>query len=153
MQPTSPHPSAFITHLECTELEVQPWRDPVVETRGYNIADPYVEMFWLPVLGPTATWLARRLASGLELQPDGYTLDMQDLARSIGVSYTHGKHNPFARAIHRCIMFGVAQQISVLPHTTLAVRQILPALPIRHLNKLPEQLRIAHHDWTLSTSP
>lgn len=132
-----------------TEIQVVPWHDPVVESRGYNIADPYVEMFWLPVLGPTATWLARRLASGLSQHPEGYSVHLPDLARGIGVMYTEGKHNPFTRAIQRCVMFGVAQQIATSPHSVYAVREVLPQVPIRHLSRLPEQLRIAHHDWTL----
>ncbi len=135
------------TPLLSSTIDVMPWSDPTVERRGYPIGDPYIEMFWLPVLGPTATWLLRRLATGLDHEPQGYTVHMEDLARAIGVSYTHGRHNPFARALQRCVMFGVAQQISVIPHTTLAVRTVLPALSHRHIMRLPEQLQIAHADW------
>lgn len=128
------------------------WDDPVVESAGFAIDDPYIEMFWLPVLGPTATWLARRLASGLTHSPQSneYTCDMVDLALALGVSYTHGRHNPFARALHRCVMFGVSQNIAVEPIRTIAVRTILPRIPHRHLTRLPLQLRIAHDDWLTS---
>jgi len=128
-------------------IHIVPWKDSFVEQDGYAIDDPYIEMFWLPILGPTATWLVRRLAGGLQHQPDGYTVDMVDLARGIGVSYTPGRHNPFARALSRCTMFGAAQQIAVQPHRTIAVRSVLPQLPARHLSRLPLPLRIAHHDW------
>ena len=128
-------------------IHIVPWKDPLVEGHGYAIEDPYIEMFWLPILGPTATWLVRRLAGGLQHQPDGYTVDMMDLARGIGVNYTPGRHNPFARALSRCTMFGAAQQIAVQPHRTIAVRSVLPQLPTRHLARLPHPLRIAHHDW------
>ena len=79
-------------------IHIVPWKDALVEGHGYAIDDPYIEMFWLPILGPTATWLVRRLAGGLQHQPEGYTVDMTDLARGIGVNYTPGRHNPFARA-------------------------------------------------------
>lgn len=128
-------------------IQIVPWKDSLVEQGGYAIDDPYIEMFWLPILGPTATWLVRRLAGGLQHQPNGYTVDMADLARGIGVSYTPGRHNPFARALSRCTMFGAAQQIAVQPHRTIAVRSVLPQLPARHLSRLPHPLRIAHHDW------
>ena len=128
-------------------ISVTRWHDPVVETRGYPIDDPYVEMFWLPILGPTATWLARRLASGLLHQPDGYICDMSELAQALGVTYTQGRHNPFARALHRCSMFGVSQCISLQPHYAISVRTVLPQLPQRHVARLPSPLRIAHQDW------
>ena len=129
-------------------IDVMPWHDTLIESNGHPIGDPYIEMFWLPVLGPTATWLLRRLATGLEHEPAGYTVDVDELARGIGVAYSPGKHNPFARGLHRCIMFGVAQQIAVIPRTVIAVRTVLPALSQRHISRLPEPLQIAHSDWT-----
>jgi hypothetical protein len=72
---------------------------------------------------------------------------MDELARTIGVAYTQGRHNPFVRALQRCVMFGVAEHIAVQPIRTLAVRKSLPSLPQRHLGRLPNQLQIAHHDW------
>lgn len=135
-------------HLNDT-LRVVAWVDPVVDNAGHPVHDPYIEMFWLPVLGPTATWLHRRLVSGLSGGIDSFEVDMADLARSIGVMHTAGRHNPFARALQRCIMFGAAQQVAVQPVLTVAVRRSLPTLPHRHLARLPEQLRTAHHDWML----
>lgn len=128
-------------------LQVVPWEDPVVDARGFRVDDPYVEMFWLPVLGPTATWLLRRLASGLSADPAGFSVDMADLARGIGVAYSEGRHNPFGRALHRCVMFGAAQQIAAVPCRTVAVRRHLPVLAGRHLARLPDQMQIAHVDW------
>lgn len=129
-------------------MHIVPWVDPVVDQIGYPVHDPYIEMFWLPVLGPTATWLYRRLVAGLlDADADSFDVDMSNLARSIGVSNATGRHNPFSRALHRCTMFGATQQIAVEPVLTLAVRRFLPTLPHRHLQRLPEQLQIAHHDW------
>ncbi len=128
-------------------IDVMPWHDTLVDSTGHPIGDPYIEMFWLPVLGPTATWLLRRLATGFEHEPAGYTVDVDELARGIGVAYSPGKHNPFARGLHRCIMFGVAQQIAVIPRTVIAVRTVLPTLSQRHIGRLPEPLQIAHSDW------
>lgn len=132
---------------ESRTLHVIAWEDPVVDVRGFRVEDPYVEMFWLPVLGPTATWLLRRMASGLESAPHGYNVGLDEMARTIGVAYSEGRHNPFGRALHRCVMFGAAQQVAVAPVRTLAVRRHLPMLPARHLARLPDQLRTAHSDW------
>jgi hypothetical protein len=48
--------------MTSTHLRVTPWIDPVVDGRGYAIYSSYVEVFWLPVLGPSATVLLQRLA-------------------------------------------------------------------------------------------
>jgi len=137
----STHPSTAAT------LKIVPWIDPIVDEKGFAVNDPYIEMFWLPVLGPTATWLYRRMVSGVMTDSAGVIVDMGELARGIGVAYTHGRHNPFARALHRCMMFGAAQQVATHPIHTVAVRRHLPLLPHRHLSRLPEPLQIAHHDW------
>ena len=129
-------------------LRVTAWVDPVVDANGHPVDDPYIEMFWLPVLGPTATWLYRRLVAALPDDPcASCDIDVGDLARSIGVSHTAGRHNPFARALQRCIMFGVAQQVALQPVHTVAVRRVLPTLARRHLQRLPDPLQVAHHDW------
>ena len=57
-------------------MRVTPWHDPVVDRRGHDPRSAYVEQFWLGVLGPTATWLLRRLVAGFDHQPDGYELDV-----------------------------------------------------------------------------
>ena len=134
------------------QLEVRPWHDPIIETSGFSIGDPYVEMFWLPVLGPTATWLLRRLATGLEHEPKGYIIDMNELARCIGVACTEGRHNPFTRAMQRCIMFGVSHQIPSALNNAIAVRTVLPHISQRHLIRLPEQLQNLHQDWSVITA-
>jgi hypothetical protein len=57
-------------------LVVLPWADPVIDPIGHDPRSRYVELFWLGVLGPTATLLLRRLADGLESYPDGFELDV-----------------------------------------------------------------------------
>ncbi len=42
-------------------LTVQPWPDPVIDAVGHEVRSPYVERFWLGLLGPSSTWLLRRL--------------------------------------------------------------------------------------------
>ena len=140
---TSPDP----TSTDGKIVSVVAWNDPVVDTTGFPADHPYVEMFWLPVLGPTATWLLRRLASGLAAAPQGYEIDTGDLARALGVSHAGGRTSPFGRAVHRCTMFGVAQHVSLAPLPVLAVRRVVPQVSRRHLERLPYSLTSVHHDW------
>jgi hypothetical protein len=122
---------------------VRPWVDPVVDDDGFDPRSRYVEVFWLGVLGPTATWLLRRLVAGLERSPAGYDLDLQATAQAMGLGYTSGRTSPFSRALQRCVMFGLAHPID----GGLAVRRRVPPISFRHLRRMPESVQAAHDDW------
>lgn len=126
---------------------VQPWFDPVVDDDGFDPRSRYVEVFWLGVLGPTATWLIRRLVAGLEQSPDGYELDLHATAQAMGLSYTSGRSSPFSKALQRCVMFGLAHPFD----GGLAVRRRIPPISFRHLRRMPESVQAAHASW-LQTS-
>ena len=52
--------------LPLERLRIVRWPDPVVDATGHDLRSTYVERFWLPVLGPSTTWLARRIAADLD---------------------------------------------------------------------------------------
>lgn len=126
-----------------TTITVRPWIDPLVDDDGHDPRSRYVEMFWLGVLGPTATWLLRRLVAGLEQSPDGYELDLPATAGAMGLSYTAGRSSPFSKALQRCVMFGLAHQFD----SGIAVRRRIPPVSHRHLRRMPEAIQAAHADW------
>lgn len=128
-------------------VRVTPWHDPVVDRRGHDPRSVYVELFWLGVLGPTATWLLRRLVAGFDDEPDGYDLDVADTARALGLSVAKGTGSPFAKAVQRCVMFGVANRLS----EAWVVRRRLPPISQRHLLRLPTDLQTAHERWSRTT--
>jgi hypothetical protein len=128
-------------------VHVMPWHDPVVDRRGHDPRSVYVEQFWLGVLGPTATWLLRRLAAGFDHQPDGYVLDVAGAARSLGLSITKGTASPFNKAVTRCVMFGLVQRRS----EAWLVRRRVPLVSQRHLGRLPDDVRSQHTQWTTTT--
>ena len=66
-------------------LIVLPWPDPAADAHGHDARGRYAELFVLPILGPTATWLLRRLVDGLEAFPNGYELDLDETARALGL--------------------------------------------------------------------
>jgi hypothetical protein len=124
-------------------ITVRPWVDPVVDENGFDPRSRYVEVFWLGVLGPTATWLLRRLVGELERSPEGYDLDLYSTAQAMGLSYTSGRSSPFSKALQRCVMFGLAHPID----GGLAVRRRIPPISFRHLRRMPESVQAAHADW------
>jgi hypothetical protein len=125
-------------------LTVVPWTDPVVDALGHDPRSPYVETYWLAVLGPSGTWLLRRLAFRLEAEPDGFLLDLADMARSLGLGAKGGRHSPFVRTLGRCVDFGLAKVDS---SNSLAVRRRLPPLNRRQVLHLPESLQRSHRQW------
>ncbi len=128
-------------------MVIRPWIDPLVDDDGHDPRSRYVEQFWLGVLGPTATWILRRLVAGLERHPDGYQLDLALTAKTMGLSYTAGRSSPFAKALQRCTMFGLAHQTS----DGLAVRRRIPPVAHRHLRRMPPVVQSAHDDWERSS--
>ena len=126
-----------------TPATIRPWVDPLVDQRGHDPRSAYVERFWLGVIGPTATWIVRRLADEFDHSPDGFTLDLDHTATSMGLSFAKGLSSPFGKALHRCVMFGLAQPLS----DGFAVRRRFPTVAQRHLKRLPDDLQAEHAEW------
>ena len=127
---------------------IRPWVDPVVDSRGHDPRGAYVERYWLGVIGPTATWIMRRLADRFDEQPDGFALDLDHTASAMGLSYAKGPNSPFGRALHRCVMFGLAQPLA----DGFAVRRRFPQVAQRHLKRFPTDLQIEHEEWARRTT-
>jgi hypothetical protein len=121
-------------------LHIESWVDPVVDELGHDPRSAYVETYWLPVLGPSTTWLLRRIASHLDESPGGLELETEELARGLGLGERFGPNAPFARTVKRCVDFEMAEWRS----ESLAVRRHLPPLARRHLRRLPESLQARH---------
>lgn len=126
-----------------TTVHIRPWDDPIVDHHGHDPRSRYVERYWLSVIGPTATWVLRRLADELDAQPDGFDLDLAHTATTMGLSFRLGAPSPFGKAIYRLVMFGLAQPLS----DGFAVRRKVPTVAQRHLRRLPDDVQAAHEDW------
>ena len=125
-------------------LTIRPWPDPVIDALGHDPRSWYVETYWLGILGPSTTWLLRRMAAGFDARPDGFDLPLADTARCLGLGDKGGRHSPFSRALARCVQFDVAQPQG---DGVLGVRRRLPPLNRRQVLRLPESLRAAHESW------
>src|SRR5438445_2018915 len=138
--PESAIDSVFATSL----LPIRSRPDDVVDALGYDPRSNYVETYWLSVLGPSTTWLLRRLARGLEASPAGFSLDLDHTARALGLATTSSKNSAFARALTRCVQFDLAQQQG---EEVLAVRRKVPPLSRRQVVRLPDDLQKSHEAW------
>lgn len=134
---------ATLPVIPAETLTVRPWPDPVIDKLGHDPRSTYVERFWLGVLGPSTTWLLRRVATGLEAEPSGFELPLAETARALGLG-GEGRNSPFVRALARCCQFDVAQPAG---EGVLNVRRRLPPLNRRQLVRLPEGLQAEHQRW------
>jgi hypothetical protein len=125
-------------------LQVRALLDPVIDSLGHDPRSLYVEQFWLSILGPSVTLLLRRLAAGLESQPDGFDIDPVEVALELGLGTRGGRHSPFWRTIDRASRFGLTRRNG----EHLAVRRFLPPLNRRQIERLPDHLRRAHEAWS-----
>ncbi len=131
-------------------LRVEPWADAVIDKLGHDPRSVYVETYWLPILGPSATWLLRHLTTRLDESPEGIELDVEETARSLGLGERLSPNAPFARTLKRCVDFNMAEWRGTLQ---LAVRRRLPPLARRQLRRLPESLQARHEVATQARRP
>jgi hypothetical protein len=133
--------------LDC--VAVDPWTDPVIDQIGHDPRSPYVERFWLGILGPSATWFLRHVAQRFDLEPDGFRLDLAHCAAAIGLGGHGGRTGAFPRTLTRCCQFSV---VRVVDDHTLQVRRMLAPLTRRQVARLSEPLQAEHQRW-VDTAP
>lgn len=133
-----------LTAFASETLTVRPWPDEVIDQLGFDPRSPYVEQFYLAVLGPSTTWLMRRLVAGFDAQPEGYELPLGETARWLGLGDRGGRHSPFLRSVNRTIQFDLAR---LAGPTELCVRRRLPPLARRQIQRLSPAQQDAHQRW------
>jgi hypothetical protein len=125
-------------------LSVRPWPDPVIDELGVDPRSTYVETFWLGILGPSTTWLLRRLVARLEASPAGYDMPLMATATCLGIGHKSGRHSPFVRSLSRLVHFDMAQ---LRGGTELAVRRKVAPLNRRQVLRLSDDLQREHQAW------
>lgn len=125
-------------------LTISSWDDPSVEQFGIDPRSIYAETFWLPVLGPSATWLLRRIAYHLDTDTAGFELDLEETALGIGLGGIESRHASLRRALGRCVRFAIARERG---GDAVEVRRWLAPIPLRQLARLPASLQELHRSW------
>lgn len=120
-----------------SRLFVRPWSQPVLPPSFYP-ASLYIEYCWLPIFGPSTTWLYRHLGQLVITHPGGVLVDLPELALEHGLGHSTGRHGPLTRSLLRLVKFGAA----TTEDDILLVRPKLPAVPDRHLVRLTAKLKL-----------
>ena len=139
--PPVPVPAPAPASAPAETLTIRPWPDDVIDSLGHDPRSHYVETYWLGILGPSTTWLLRRLVFGLEAHPAGFELSLADTARCLGLGDKGGRNSPFMRALTRLVQFDLAQAHG---DRALAVRRKVPPLNRRQVARLPGVLQAQH---------
>ncbi len=123
-------------------LHVVRLTDPVIDQAGHDVRSSYVETYWLPILGPTAIWVNRRLADRLDASSadDGIEVSLAELGLLLGISGRVSRHSPLVRTLIRLVDFGVAS----IGGSSYGVRTTFAPVPLRHQRNLPPSLLERH---------
>lgn len=125
-------------------VAVRPWEDPVPDAAVFDPRSPYVERFWLGIIGPSTTWLLRRVAAGFDAAPDGFEMSLSETARALGLGDRGGRNSSFFRTVNRMVQFELARPAG--PGRLEVVRR-LPPLSRRQAARLSPALQEAHERW------
>lgn len=133
--------------FESETLRIRPWADEVLDRIGFDPRSPYVERFWLGIVGPSVTWLLRRVAAGFDASPDGFEMPLGETARALGLGDAGGRNSAFFRTLNRMVQFDLAK---VSGPNELEVMRRLPPLSRRQAARLSPPLQEAHERWLAS---
>lgn len=141
--------SLRVSTWDADTVLVEPWV-PGAAGGGHDPRSAYVELFWLPTLGPSTTLLLRYLARALEGSPSGFVMDTQEAARSLGIGHRDGPRSPIRRSLERAQAFGMCRPIRP---GVLAARTRLPDLSPRQVSRLPRSLATRHEALLYAAFP
>lgn len=105
----------------------------------FPVQHQYVEMLWLPVIGPSTTWLLRRLGGWALTCPEGLTVVLPELSESLGLGWSSGATSSVQRSMRRLIRFGLARWSDAFE-----VAMTVPAVSERQLARMSSGLVRAH---------
>jgi hypothetical protein len=130
------------------ELTVIAYPDVTVEALGYGPDHPYIEGAILPIVGPSATLLWKRLARHvLDAAGSPVTFDTVDLVTCVGLGPGLAKNSVGARTVARMAAFDMARQAG-RDGNLLAVRTALAPLNAARAGRLPASARRYHDHIT-----
>ena len=111
-----------------------------VHRAGFGLDHPYIEQCWAPLLGPTSTLLLRRLPV-LWHEHEHVEIEIGELARSLGLGASTGRHGSLQHTLDRLVRFRFAD--SEEPLDLRVFTEVAP-VPTRQLDRLPQWCQNRH---------
>lgn len=132
----------WILDEQTDRLRLRP--GPPVAATLVDPFDSYVEMFWLPILGPSATWMLRRFHMGLRSQPDGFAIGLVELGQQLGLGTSVAANSSTVRTLDRLIGFNVVTRVQDNRGSYVEVPSGIRMLSDRQVAGLTPVLQAAH---------
>jgi hypothetical protein len=147
VEPVVTSPVELLDWISSREvLQVQAW--PMTDAPGdHGLRSEYVELFWLPILGPSAVLALRRLAECISGSEPG-VVPLTEFARCLGLGSGLGRRAPAVRTLARLVDFHLAR----VRDDRFEVRAAIPCLNPKQIGRLPAVL-IALHEQSYGTGP
>ena len=123
-----------------TFIPIQPNNNSTV---SFLANDPYIDKFWLPILGPTAALLLHELMSKALIKNDPFHSTIGELSTCIGVGNREGNASPIAKNLKRLCDFGLISKYNELFYVPTNIEQ----MPEDKLRKLSYTLQSDHKRW------
>lgn len=105
----------------------------------FPVQHRYVELLWLPLIGPSSTWMLRRLGSWALAFPEGTPVVLPELSEALGLGWSSGAGSSIQRTMRRLIRFDLARWTGVF-----GVRTSVSPVLDRHLARMSTALVCAH---------
>jgi hypothetical protein len=85
------------------------------------------------------------VADRFDRSPAGFSLDLAETSRCLGLGERTGRSSPLARSLGRLVQFDLA--VADGDEATLAVRTNVPPIHRRHVRRLPPSRQEEHEAW------
>jgi hypothetical protein len=125
----------------------RPHTNQMVRASGIEPTDPYLEMCWLPVVGPSTVALVRHVAHVTADGGDAH-VPLSDLGRQLGLGPVNvpSRNNRLIRTLDRAEQFGLAFTSIGAPgeSLTFGIHSEVALVPNRLLERLPYAARQYH---------
>ncbi|HMS24146.1 MAG TPA: hypothetical protein PKB15_00410 [Acidimicrobiia bacterium] len=127
-----------------TILTFHPTRTHADATSSFFGYDPYIEVFWLPAVGPTATWLINSLCLRALIAPDTFSLAASELSACAGTGMREGHSSPVHKQLTRLCQVGIFHEIN---DDEYLVPQSIDPFTSYRARKLTDPQRSVHDQW------
>ncbi|HEX2575243.1 MAG TPA: hypothetical protein VHK88_02770 [Aquihabitans sp.] len=121
-------------------IPIRPWPQAAGPRQGTSPQSPYVDHYWMPLLGPTATSLARLLVRIVQQDPSTTHLPVGQLAASLGLDGRDAGRTVDA-ALERLRQEGIT---AVTESGVVLIGNVLPYLSPSQEARLPDGVQADH---------
>ena len=112
-------------------------------TISFLANDPYIDTFWLPFLGPTATLLLHHLMTKALCETQEFEIIASELSSHIGVGNRDGTSSPMMKNLKRLCNFGLISNYN----EKFYIPTNIEILPLSQLRKHDVAIQGQHQDW------